>query len=337
MRRRRGRPGRAGVRAPAIRSVRSSCRSAYRGHEVSGVARRRRADGARPRRGARAHGVPRPRRRGRSGRAAAGGARPPQGSSSRSARTGQRGSTRDPVALDADRPHGGGVQQQVDEVVVEQVDLVDVQDAAVGAGEQARLELHGPGGSAFSRWSEPSTRSSVAPTGSSTSRTGRLRSSASSANGPSGDTAARVAGRHGEPVARDAPRSAAARRRAPRTMVDFAVPFSPRTRTPPISGLIAVSTRARPWVEARGRRGSSEPTTAQKGYCGRHVRLPLVGHVNGGDARPVFGLPGHSSGVLGHRSGPVPDFHRLPRFSPLAFPTVSDGWDAGAPHACAAR
>ena len=39
--------------------------------------------------------------------------------------------------------------------------------------------------------------------------------------------------------------------------VDFAVPFSPRTRTPPISGLTVVSSNARVM--------SSEPTTAVKG------------------------------------------------------------------------
>ena len=46
---------------------------------------------------------------------------------------------RDAVALDGRAAHGGGVEEQVDEVVVEQVDLVDVQDPAVGAGQQAGL------------------------------------------------------------------------------------------------------------------------------------------------------------------------------------------------------
>ena len=40
--------------------------------------------------------------------------------------------------------HGGGVEQHVGEVVVEQVDLVHVEDAAVGRGQQARLERHPP-------------------------------------------------------------------------------------------------------------------------------------------------------------------------------------------------
>jgi hypothetical protein len=46
---------------------------------------------------------------------------------------------RHPVALDVRATHRGGVEEQVDEVVVQQVDLVDVQHSAVGVGEQARL------------------------------------------------------------------------------------------------------------------------------------------------------------------------------------------------------
>ena len=48
----------------------------------------------------------------------------------------------DAVAFDGGPAHGGGVQEQVDQVVVEEVDLVDVEDAAVGAREQAGLERH---------------------------------------------------------------------------------------------------------------------------------------------------------------------------------------------------
>ncbi len=44
------------------------------------------------------------------------------------------------LALDPGDPGRGGVEQRVDEVVGQEVDLVDVEDAAVGAGEQARLE-----------------------------------------------------------------------------------------------------------------------------------------------------------------------------------------------------
>jgi hypothetical protein len=44
-------------------------------------------------------------------------------------------------------------------------------------------------------------------------------------------------------------------------MVDFAVPFSPRTSTPPTSGEIVVRISASAMPS-----GSSKPTTAQKGY-----------------------------------------------------------------------
>ena len=47
------------------------------------------------------------------------------------------------VALHGDGPHGGSVEKQVDQVVVQEVDFVDVQDAAMRLGQQARLEVHG--------------------------------------------------------------------------------------------------------------------------------------------------------------------------------------------------
>ncbi len=48
---------------------------------------------------------------------------------------------RDALALDGVLPHRRGVEEHVDDVVVEQVHLVDVEDVAVGLGEDARLEL----------------------------------------------------------------------------------------------------------------------------------------------------------------------------------------------------
>ncbi len=83
-----------------------------------------------------------------------------------------------------------------------------------------------PSRNTFCRSSEPTTRSSVAPMGSSTSRASSSTS-----------------------------RSTAAR---PRTAVDFAVPFSPRISTPPISGRTAHNTRAS--------RSRSCPTSALNGY-----------------------------------------------------------------------
>ena len=47
---------------------------------------------------------------------------------------------RDPFPLDAGAAGGGGVQEHVDEMVGEQVDLVDVEDAAVGRGQQPGRE-----------------------------------------------------------------------------------------------------------------------------------------------------------------------------------------------------
>ena len=47
---------------------------------------------------------------------------------------------RDALALHVVHAQGGGVEEQVDQVVMEQVDLVDVEHAAVRRGEQAGLE-----------------------------------------------------------------------------------------------------------------------------------------------------------------------------------------------------
>jgi hypothetical protein len=41
--------------------------------------------------------------------------------------------------------HGRRIEQQVDEMIMEQVDFVDVEDAAVGGGEQTGLVGHVPG------------------------------------------------------------------------------------------------------------------------------------------------------------------------------------------------
>ena len=48
---------------------------------------------------------------------------------------------RDTLALHVVHAHRRGVKQQVHHVVVKQVDLVDVQDAAVGGRQDARLEV----------------------------------------------------------------------------------------------------------------------------------------------------------------------------------------------------
>ncbi len=200
---------------------------------------------------------------------------------------------RDAVALDGGAAHRGGVEQQVDEVVVEEVDLVDVEDAAVGAGEQAGLvlrdavgqdlgevqraehavlggadgeldEAYGPGlGLGVERPRAPSGE--VSP--------GALANRSPATTSMGGSTSARA-----------------------RTVVDFAVPFSPRTRTPPTSGEIVVRRRASVM--------SSLPTTAHRGYCcGMGAPALVANYWVGG--RPVFGLP---RSCLGHRSGPCAGF-----------------------------
>ena len=46
---------------------------------------------------------------------------------------------RDAFALDGRPAGGGGVQQQIDQMIMEQIDFVDVEDAAVRGGQQPRL------------------------------------------------------------------------------------------------------------------------------------------------------------------------------------------------------
>src|SRR5690606_39773077 len=95
---------------------------------------------------------------------------------------------------------------------------------------------------AFSRCREPTTRSSPAPTGSSTRRTGRVAEATEGGCGPSGQSGSGAAGsqenRQSVTTVIGGSRAACAR-----TAVDFAVPFSPRIRTPPMSGLIPVRDR----------------------------------------------------------------------------------------------
>ena len=143
------------------------------------------------------------------------------------------------VALDVADPEGGRVEQQVDEVVVQQVDLVDVQDAPVRAGQQPGWKDVTPTVSKCPTSSEPVSRSSVAPTGSSTSRVGRDCAAAPAGCGPSGHCGSGAAGEHEK---RQPATTSTGGRTAvsARTAVDFAVPFSPRTSTPPIAGEIAL-------------------------------------------------------------------------------------------------
>ncbi len=47
----------------------------------------------------------------------------------------------DAFALDDVDAHGGRIEQQVDDMIVQQVDFIDIQQAAVGGSQHARLEV----------------------------------------------------------------------------------------------------------------------------------------------------------------------------------------------------
>ncbi len=103
--------------------------------------------------------------------------------------------------------------------------------------------------------SAPTRRSSEAPTGSSTMRAGRAPPGPAPC-GPSGQCGSGAAGAHEnrQPGTTSTCGSSAD---SARTAVDLAVPFSPRTSTPPTAGLTAFSRSAS--------RRSVWPTTAVNG------------------------------------------------------------------------
>jgi len=47
----------------------------------------------------------------------------------------------DTVTLDMVNPTGGGIEQQVDQMIRQQIDLIDIQHTAIGTGQQARGKL----------------------------------------------------------------------------------------------------------------------------------------------------------------------------------------------------
>src|ERR1700755_1965240 len=156
--------------------------------------------------------------------------------------------------------------------------------------------------------SEPVSRSSVAPTGSSTSVTGRS-SGVAAPCGPAGQAGSGAAGsqEYGQPGTTGTGGSRAA---SPRTMVDFAVPFSPRTRTPPMAGDTALSSSA----SFR----SAIPTMPANGYA---LSVVATEPVLPGFPRPKWKLIGSRSLWLpvetatprvtpGHSCGTAPDSHR---------------------------
>ena len=166
------------------------------------------------------------------------------------------------VALDVRAPHRGGVEQQVDEVVVQQVDLVDVEHAAVRVGEQPGLVgAHALGQRALQveRPDQPvlgrADRQLDQPGRAGAPRPRRTRRPCGAVR------AARVRGRPGRSrTGSRAPRPASGSSAASaRTAVDFAVPFSPRTSTPPTPGMHRVEQQREPQVVVADDGGEREP------------------------------------------------------------------------------
>ena len=167
----------------------------------------------------------------------------------------------DALALDHVDAHRRRVEQQVHHVVVEQVDLVHVEQAAIGRGQHARLEMalalldgpldvqradHAVLGGADRQVHEagaPAARpAALSP------RASRSRQLSHSVSMPLGSQ------EKGQSATTSISGSSAARARA---AVDLAVPRSPRISTPPMLLLIAFR------ISARFMR--SWPTMAVKG------------------------------------------------------------------------
>ncbi len=156
----------------------------------------------------------------------------------------------------------------------------------------------------------------MAPTGSSTSRVGRDCAAAPGGCGPSGHCGSGAAGEHEK---RQPATTSTGGRTAvsARTAVDFAVPFSPRTSTPPIAGEIALRMSAS--------RMSSMATTALNGnwvteppggcpslQAGKESGAPRRGA--GNDSRPYGAAPAvfrsHVRSYDDEDSVPVPGLSR---------------------------
>ena len=155
---------------------------------------------------------------------------------------------RDALALDVAGAQRRRVEQQVDQVVVQQVDLVDVEHAAVRGGEQAGLvgrDALGQRALEVERAGEPvvaGARPAARPAGPDGRRRGRA-----GACGPSGQDGSGAAGsqENRQPATTSSGGSTAV---SARTVVDLALPFSPRTSTPPIAGRHRVEDEREPHV-----------------------------------------------------------------------------------------
>ena len=198
----------------------------------------------------------------------------------------------------------GGVQQQVDQVVVQQVDLVDVEHAAVRGGQQARLEgLHALGqrpldveradepvlGGADRQLDQP-RRAGRAPAPGVVRpvRAGRVGRGRVAGEAAAGDDVDRRAA---------APASA-------RTAVDLAVPFSPRTSTPPTAGRDGVEQQREPQVVhpddgGEGVRGVHAASWVERSLRRWSSRTARLGPVDGVLTAPPGGRTGSPAGAPG--------------------------------------
>jgi hypothetical protein len=148
-----------------------------------------------------------------------------------------------PLPLDVVHAHRGNVEEEVHEMVREQVHLVHIQDAPVRSREEARLERLPPLRERL--LDVQSTRQPVRarPDRQLHEPHGPLSAGAPSGCGPAGHSGSGLSGsqEYGQPattrIGGNSPASAL-------TAVDLAVPFSPRTRTPPTSGETAFTRRA---------------------------------------------------------------------------------------------
>ncbi len=262
---------------------------------------------------------------------------------------------RHPVPLHVADPQRRRVEQQVDQVVRQQVDLVHVEHAAVGrlasrprlvgldALGQGTLDVQrarAAGPRSPPRAARPAPgrpgprRAPASPRGASLGRltsgrltsgrltSGRLTSGRLTSSGfvrprpgSPGPGSAGMSQENRQPATTSTSGRTAA---SARTIVDFAVPFSPRTRTPPTAGDTALSTKAS--------RRSSRPTTAVKGNPPRGhgfdhsfpVPFQLAFEFQVG-RRPAAG-PGPRPGV--RPTGPG----RPPRPAARRCPATPTGW-----------
>jgi hypothetical protein len=156
------------------------------------------------------------------------------------------------------------VEQQVDEVILQEVDLVDIEVSPVGAGQEAGFERLFAVGQRLFDVERADDAILGRPSGRSMTGVGFSTTEWSCTCAQSG-TSFSEAEFTGQPATARIGGSSAAN---PRTAVDFPVPRSPNTRTPPIPGSMAVRIMAR-FI-------SSWPTMAENGKGPVSVSLVIL-------------------------------------------------------------